>query len=107
MSNKPSASKIVAIMRMALARIETLPMPEPRELKEEKTFRRAKLQADFPCGGEVLDALRRLQGNSLLLVPFHLESAQTLGRDKSDLSFFQLRVQNLTVKEIFTWAKSE
>ena len=77
-------------MRMALARIETLPMPEPRELKEEKTSRRAKLQADFPYGGEELDTLRSLQGILLLLVPFHLESAQTLGRDKSDLRFFSV-----------------
>lgn len=77
-------------MRMALARMETLPMPKPSELEEEQTARRAKPQADFPSDGEVLEAPRSLQGTSLLLVPFYLEGAQTLGRVKSDLSFFFL-----------------
>lgn len=35
--NKPSASIIAAIMRMALARIKTLPMTKPNIHKEENT----------------------------------------------------------------------
>lgn len=85
MLNKLLSSKMIAIMRLALSRLETLPVPKPSELKELKPARGAKPQADFPSGGGMLEAPAGywdLAGACSVL-----PGRRKLGRVQSDLRF--------------------
>lgn len=62
---------MIATVRLALSRLETLPVPKPSELKELKAARGAKAPADFPSGGGCW-GLPQVPGAWLVLVLFYL-----------------------------------